>query len=305
VTRWEERGRQTLVCFRHPAIAAELAFDPATIASIEAPAAWVHGGSMFPPPAPEPLCVGVVDATGVRHTIVVLTQALADRCLAVRICGRDRLVLCAHAAYVQDETLVVSAPHDEEVGVTIYPADDLAPGASRSGDLVEYRAGTPPITLPPVEVVRIADQPTPPPLRMGPPIAWRGRAVPLAPDDACYQRATRLRLQLPDAIPTDQGRVLLTIDYVGDAARLYADGRLVDDHFFDGEPWLVGVDRFASAGRWPIFELAILAAGDLPVFVEPAARSRLASASSKADLCSAHAVWWRTRRFDPRNGDWQ
>jgi beta-galactosidase len=156
-----------------------------------------------------------------------------------------------------------------------------------------------------VEVARIADHPTPPPLRMGPPIAWRKRAVPLAPEDACYEHATRFRLRLPDMIPTDRGRVLLTIDYLGDAARLYADGQLVDDHFFDGEPWLVGVDRFASAGRWPTLELAILAAGDLPVFIEPAARTRLAMASSTADLCSARAVWWRTKRFDPRNGDWQ
>jgi hypothetical protein len=131
--------------------------------------------------------------------------------------------------------------------------------------------------------------------------------VPLAPHDASYQRATRLRLRVPEAIPTDQGRVILAIDYLGDAARLYADGQLVDDHFFDGEPWLVGIDRFASAGRWPVLELAIIAAGAagaLPVFLEAAARNRQAQASSTAALCSARAVWWRTMRFDPRNGDW-
>ena len=137
-----------------------------------------------------------------------------------------------------------------------------------------------------------------------PAVSWRPGPVPLAPDDACYQRATRLRLHVPAAIPSDRGRVLLAIDYLGDAARLYADGELVDDHFYDGEPWLVGVDRFARGGRWPSFELAILAAGDPPVFLEPAARNRLIAASSRAQLCSARAVWWRTMRFTPRNGDW-
>ena len=160
------------------------------------------------------------------------------------------------------------------------------------------------LSPPPVEVERLADNPTPPPLRMGPPVAWRGQSVPLAPDDAHYQRATRLRLRLPDAIPSSQGRVLLVIDYRGDAARLHADGELVDDHFYDGEPWLVGVDRFASAGRWPVLELTIVAAGDLPIFLEAAARGRLAGASSSAELCSARAIWLRTMRFDPSHGDW-
>jgi hypothetical protein len=235
------------------------------------------------------------------------------------------LVLCADGVHVDGDALVVAAPHDQESVIRVYPADDLGrgPGATRSGDfvdqtappfggaaaqgrapVVEYRAGAVPTIFRPVEVEQVTDEPQPPPLVMGPAVSWRKGPVPLAPDDACYERATRLRLRLPDEIPTRQGRVLLTLDYLGDAARLYADGQLVDDHFYDGEPWLVGVDRFASAGRWPTFELAIIAAGDLPIFMEPAARARLAEASSRAELRSARAVWWRTARFEPRNGAW-
>src|SRR5262249_26235223 len=156
----------------------------------------------------------------------------------------------------------------------------LAPGAPLPGGLVRYRAGAPAIAVPPVAVELMIDDPTPPPVRMGPMVAWRGQAVPLAPDDACYDRATRWRLRLPDALPAGRGRVLLVIDYLGDAARLYADGALVDDHFYDGEPWSVGVDRFARDGRWPALELAIIAAaGEPPVFLEPTARNRLAGAA--------------------------
>ena len=304
VTRWHEDGRQTLLCFHHPAIAAELAFDPATVLGIEAPGATIDGGLVRPQPAAEPQCIAVVDAAGVRHTVVLLSQALADQCLAVRLCGRDRLVLCPHSVYLDGETLVISVPHDQEFAVRMYPADDLADTPGQSGGFVEYRATAAPVILPPVEVERVIDNPTPPPMRMGPPVSWRSAPVPLAPDDACYERATRLRLRLPHAIPTDHGRVILALDYLGDTARLYAGGQLVDDHFYDGEPWLVGVDRFASGGRWPALELAIIAAGDLPVFLEAAARKRLAEASSTAALCSARAVWWRTMRLDPRNGDW-
>jgi hypothetical protein len=137
---------------------------------------------------------------------------------------------------------------------------------------------------------------------MGPYIAWRNASVPLAPDDASYAQATRLRLHVSAAIPADQGRVMLTLDYLGDAARLYAGGELVDDHFYDGEPWQIGIDRFASGGQWPVLELAILAAGEAPMFLEPAARRRLAAATSPAELCSARVTVWRTRRFDPSTG---
>jgi len=304
LTRWIEDGRHTLVCFRHPAIAAEFAFDATTVLAIEAPASWCQDGVVAPPPAAEPQRFVVVDAAGVRHTVLLLTQALADQCLVHRIAGRDRLVACAHGVYPDGDALVVSAPHDQEVVVSLYPADDLARGTARPDGFVEYRASAPPIALPAVEVERVLDNPTPPAMRLGPPVSWRKAPVPLAPDDARYDEATRLRLRLPDAFPVGRGRVILAIDYLGDAARLYADGQLVDDHFYDGEPWLVGVDRFASAERWPVFELAVLAAGDLPVFLEPAARSRLAGASSGAELRSARAAWWRTARFDPRNGAW-
>jgi hypothetical protein len=310
LTRWEEDGRHVLVCFRHPAIAAELAFDPTTVLGIAAPGATIDDGLVTPQPAATPQRITVVDAAGVRHTIVLLTQALADQCLAVRLYGRDRLVLCRYSVYLEGDTLMVSAPHDQEFAVSIYPADDLADSPGESGGFIDFRVAAAPVAGPPVapvEIERLIDNPVPPPVRMGPPVSWRSAPVPLAPDDASYEWATRLRLRLPDAIPTGRGRVILAIDYLGDAARLYADGQLVDDHFYDGEPWLVGVDRFARAGRWPVLELAIIAAGaasDLPVFLEAAARKRLAEASSAAELCSARAVWWRTMRFDPRTGDW-
>ena len=304
VTRWTEDGEQTLVCFRHPAIAAELAFDPATMRAIEAPEAWRTSGLIAPPPADEPQRFTIVDAAGVRHTIVVLSQALADQCLVVRLAGRDRLVLAAHGVYLDGESLVVSAPHDQELGVRVYPADDLAPGAAWPAGFVDYRAGVAPLALPPVEIEQVKTHPAPPAIRLGPHVPWRPGPVPLAPDDASYDQATRVRLRLPAAIPIGRGRVLLEIDYLGDAARLYADGQLVDDHFYDGEPWWIGVDRFASADRWPVLELAILAIGDLPVFLEATARSRLAGASSGAELRSARVAWWRSARFDPRNGAW-
>jgi hypothetical protein len=104
----------------------------------------------------------------------------------------------------------------------------------------------------------------------------------------------RVRLAVDAALAKAAGRVLLNIDYIGDTARLYADGVLVDDNFNDGEPWYVGIDRYARDGGWPQFELRILPIlslpAELPVFFEEAALRRLRGA--QAGLRSATPVLW-------------
>ena len=311
LTRWDEDGHQTLVLFAHPGVAEEICFEPASVRHIDAPADWVvegdRGLTLRPQTSSVPRLVRVVDSRDLAHTIVLLPRALADQCLALRLCGRHRLVLCADPLHVEgDDRLVVATPHHRRGRLSIYPADDLDGASDGFG---EHQVGAEPVVMPVVEFERIADNPVPPPVRMGAPFSWRDGPVPLAPEEAHFEAASRWRL-LPwrfDVSLSEQGRVLLAIDYVGDAARLYANGALVDDHFYDGEPWMIGIDRFTPVGRWrwPVLELAIVAAhADPPIFLEPAARRRLAEAGGGAELSKVSITWWRTTRLSltPKRG---
>ena len=135
------------------------------------------------------------------------------------------------------------------------------------------------------------DTQTPPVSRDGPLVAWRGRSVPLAPMDTAYDQGMQVRLEPRAPCPVG-ARVLLTLEYVGDAARLLADGQLVDDQFADGEPWVIGLHRFARPdGSWPRLTLQIVPADpELPIFLEPRARERLrAAAPHRAGVLGAHA----------------
>jgi hypothetical protein len=40
--------------------------------------------------------------------------------------------------------------------------------------------------------------------------------------------------------------IFLKIDYTGDKAQAFLDGRLVADHFYYGAPWEIGIKRFAG-----------------------------------------------------------
>lgn len=64
-------------------------------------------------------------------------------------------------------------------------------------------------------------------------------------------------------VPQTQG--LLTISYQGDCARLYADGRLIADNFYNGRPFLYGLWRLpAGVSKLELRILSIQA--DMPVY---------------------------------------
>jgi hypothetical protein len=298
LTRWKEAGRETWVGFVVPGIAAELRFEADSVRALPRPEqarVSIQGGTVtlhVTPACTLPMVLALVDADGAEHRIVLLSQAQADACSHVRIAGRDRLLLCDAACHLEGDTVVVLGSGAAEVQA--WPADDLQGGDgfarwTRAHDLpAELAVGW--------HVER--DAQTPPAPRDGPMVAWRGHSVPLAPAPAAYEQGMAVRLEPAAACPAG-ARVLLALDYLGDAARLLADGELVDDQFADGEPWFIGLHRFVRPdGTWPVFQLQIVPANPaLPIFLEPAARARLeAAAPHRAGVLSARArILRRTR----------
>ena len=70
------------------------------------------------------------------------------------------------------------------------------------------------------------------------------------PVDADFEQAATYTIELPadSSLYTPQG-ALLRIDYRGDVARLYADGHLIADNFYNGRPFLFGLWRLPSGVR--------------------------------------------------------
>ena len=64
-----------------------------------------------------------------------------------------------------------------------------------------------------------------------------------APSEADWQQAAVYRIQLPSQLSDSECAHLLRIDYQGDCARLYANGKLVADNFQYGRPFLYGLWR--------------------------------------------------------------
>lgn len=83
------------------------------------------------------------------------------------------------------------------------------------------------------------------------------------PADADFYAAAVYRIVLPSDSVSRTG--LLSIDYSGDVARLYADGKLIDDNFYNGRPFLYGLWRLPADVTE--LELRILPIqSDMPVY---------------------------------------
>ena len=94
--------------------------------------------------------------------------------------------------------------------------------------------------------------------------ASQQRAIPIgvqkvaeAPSDLDFDKAAIYQIAL-DGIPTGckEQKQLLEINYRGDVARLYADGKLIADNFYNGRPFLMGLWRLPQGCK--TLELRIL-----------------------------------------------
>lgn len=115
-----------------------------------------------------------------------------------------------------------------------------------------------------VEQVRAADSVGP--VRLFNAVSWRNVEIALAPSDSAFSAAARYRITVP---PPGAGEdVFLTIDYVGDVARLYSGDVLLNDNFYNGSPWRISARRYAEAIRRGPLELRILPLrADAPIYI--------------------------------------
>lgn len=82
------------------------------------------------------------------------------------------------------------------------------------------------------------------------------------PVDEDFEQAAVYTIDLPEI---DRMGLLLNIDYRGDVARLYADGKLIDDNFYNGRPFQYALWRLPQDLRQ--LELRILPLQkDMPVY---------------------------------------
>jgi beta-galactosidase len=127
----------------------------------------------------------------------------------------------------------------------------------KAGLFTEYSATLKLLSLK-ATVTKIQDAKPRLPWAPGPEIPWRAEQLPMKPATEEFPGAATWRIQLPpvpDAAHVSD--VWLKIDYQGDVARLSDGGRLVDDNFWNGLPWSIGLREVLPTWRSTNSELQL------------------------------------------------
>ena len=123
-----------------------------------------------------------------------------------------------------------------------------------------------------------------------PPIVIGGPAnAAMQPLPEAHRAAAAFTFTLPaDAV--ESGDAFLEIDWRGDIGRLFDGTALLDDAYWDGRVWRIGLKRFADRlGRpWTLTILPLRA--DAPIYLDDMARAKLPPSDQVASLLALRIV---------------
>lgn len=128
--------------------------------------------------------------------------------------------------------------------------------------------------------------------------------IALAPTEDDFTNAAVWRIKLPPDLkswPHDDP--IVRIHYIGDVARVTLNGRLIDDNFYSGRAFDIGVNRYLPDILTGDLRLEILPLRkDVPIYLPDGAKPEFGASESLVKLQSAEIVnrtpwklWWSTK----------
>lgn len=252
-------------------IAPEFAFSAASIRTLQAGSGHVirKNGRWLVCALKPGTWITLTSRDGTTARILLLSDKQAEQAWKVRDESRERLLLTRQQVIADksDEVRlqVLGMPRFE---FQILPAPRRAPLASlaltKTGDGAYTAQAQQKKLVVQVEQSRRAG--IAPPVPLAPPPSWRATGVAQAPEEGELLRAAEWRIHLPTHLFDGLSDAFLRIRYQADVARLYQKTRLLDDDFYNGLPWEIGLKRYAPVGELRLHLLPLRK--DAPVYFE-------------------------------------
>lgn len=231
-----------------------------------------------------------IGKTGQRAvSVLLLSQDEVAKLQILDIAGQRRLVFSDQQAWVEDGKLQLRGLATQPLHAAVFPAlaKPRATGLQlrQDGPLqhLEFRPDTAEPALQ-VSAMRAA--------RNAPRILKGGLAgAALQPIPEAFATAATWSLKLPRQLAPKAEDVLLELDFVGDIGRVFAGTRMLDDWYYNGQRWQIGLRQF---GLKPGAELKLSVLplrADAPIYIDAAHRPAFADGQAQvAELRGARLL---------------
>jgi len=298
LTKLDSANSTDYVFFAIPGVAPEFAFDEKTAGKITADGATKTraNGTLYidgiEPGAHE--AISIQPSAGKTIHILLLSQEQAESLWKIQVNGKPYLILSGADVFCDDATLYLRSRNHSALAFSILPALATEPKANAplrksgtDGVFTSYAADVEPR---PFDIQwKQTQQPG-----QAPPVQTSAlqRKVPVAvtPDDTAFKNAAAWRITMPANEMAGLSDVFLRIDYVGDIGRLYAGQHLLDDDFYHGATWEVGLKRFAPLAGQNLTLDVLPLRKDAPIYFSPKARPDFGSAEQISAVRAITAV---------------
>jgi len=298
LTKLESANDAYYVFFAIPGVAPEFAFDEKTAGKITANGSseFRENGNLYvdglKPGTQE--AISIQPASGKAIHVLLLTQAQAENLWKIQLSGQQHLLFSGADVFFDDSTLYLRSRDHSALTFSILPSLTAEPKANAplrksgsDGAFTPYAANVEARTF---DIRWTQTQPG----RKVEPVRTSAlqRKVPVAvaPGDSAFKNAAVWRIAMPAQEMSGVSDVFLRIDYTGDIGRLYAREHLLDDDFYHGATWELGLKRFAPlAGQTLTLDVLPLRK-DAPIYFSPKARPDFGSAEQISDVRAITAV---------------
>ena len=122
------------------------------------------------------------------------------------------------------------------------------------------------------------------------PLSSGKASIAIAPNDSDFTNAAIWKIKLPANVDLKMNP-LLRVRYVGDVARLTLNGKLIEDNFYAGREFDVGLKRYGEEILKGDLQLEILPLRkDAPIFIEPKDRPDFGKSDSFVEVQAVDLV---------------
>lgn len=277
-TEIEDTDTRNFIFFAIPGIAPEFAFESADLAPMKPSTASVTRlGDIAYVTAKStgfdsPLKIHTKFGKTIR--VFVIDQSVAENTWKVKIDGKQHLLISADQFFADEDHIHLQATGHSDFSFRIFPPLKGLAGnrpirlTGVSGETSSFAAALP------ERVVALRDHKLcksseVPPVMLGPAVSWRTQRVAQAPDDLAFDKAAKWLIDLPPNAMNGLSELFLNVEYLGDVGRLLSGDHLLEDNFYNGLPWSVGLSRFLAPGKSASLTLSILPLrADAPIYLE-------------------------------------